>query len=253
MRAYVVVAKWPTSFLTEVGKWGKFCKIGDGYNHIGLLFEDITDVQKAMFAAPASEERENDPLWQRDAAPNEEVNSVTWDYQISKYPRFQRNTSNYYASATSVDLLELQLTPAELDKLFDNCAQITSANPRNWDIYRLDGLFEILPWRCGYFHCNRDGPNPATCGGSVMTALAMVQNVEAYSSDRLVFEIMEIPYGGCCGKRYLTQLIPDEALNAIMSSKFTKERPSLVDGRNRTGPEAQKQPSGTPNLGTLTF
>tara|TARA_B110001452_G_scaffold157687_1_gene131217 strand:- start:8622 stop:9425 length:804 start_codon:yes stop_codon:yes gene_type:complete len=228
---YLIGAAWPTGKLTDEGKWSKRCKVGSGMNHTGLLF---TKIQAGVRKQFQSDRNGEEVLWRRDYFYDESVEDITWDYQFSKRPKFQRHNSPYYRGATMVSLQKLKLNKGQKGKLIDACMKITRMNPGNHFIYRFDALFEVLPWRCFYFHCDRSVPVPASCAGSTLMALAMITNPEAYKSDRAVFVEMGMPYGGCCGRWFLTQLTPSQTFRAVTTNKLLSEG-SQVNGIGRVG------------------
>ena len=67
---------------------------------------------------------------------------------------------------------------------------------------------------------------PSTCVALVLRAVAAATTLstEPITSDEATFRALEMPYGGLCGSRFLTQLTPREVIDALGAQALLGKR-----------------------------
>ena len=213
-RVLLVAADWPYERLTGVGKRTRWLKNVE-YTHVGILFENVQQGEKDLIQE-ACGWREDDHF----DVDIDEAKHVTWDYQVTKLPRFQSTTSGYYFQASKRVLWELDV---DRSSLLEAAIAITRARPVNRNWYRYDAVWPIFPFRMYNVCCV--GPSsqepwplnvpPSTCVALVLRAIAAAKEwprTAAITSDRETFRALGIPHGGVCGSHFLTQLTPSDAI-----------------------------------------
>ncbi len=220
---YLVVADWPQERLTRIGRLSHWLKPGIKFTHAGLRFTGLRDEHRAALRAPG--------IWRPDAMPlGPQTTDVSWDYQVTRQPHFQRYDGEYYAGYKVREEHELKV---DFERLFELCLRLTRAQPINHNIYRYDALFEVLPFRV-YWEClarPARSPElgefsrvaPSTCVALVLRtiAAARIDDDSPVEDDGAAFAALGLPRARwCLGRRYLTQFTVGGAVRALRRRKI---------------------------------
>ena len=207
-RAFLIVAQWPYSMLSDAGKCTS-CWTGGTENHLGIFIPCTTAKEREAH----SEARVSDP-----SARGKE--HVSFDFMMDRRPRFQSyDNDNYYGSQASVWLYPILDVDASL--IHKACLEVARQSPVNHFCYRLNGVCWFWPYPCWCPSVQTIGPS--TCVALTLRIIARAKTGfrAPYTSDAATFTALGLNRFGPnhpCEPAALTGYSPRAGLEALQEA-----------------------------------
>ena len=173
-RAFIVVAEWPYTQLSDPGKL-TWCCTGGTENHLGIFIPCTT----ADEVAAHSEPRLSHPS-ARDAE------HVSFDYMMDRRPRFQSyKNDRYYTKQAKVWLYPI--LDVDAAAVHAACLEVAREAPFNHFCFRCNGVCWCWPYPC--WCSSNDVIGPSTCVALTMRIIARAKtnSVAPFTSDAAAF------------------------------------------------------------------
>ena len=219
---YVVTGRWPSHQLSQKGLATDLVLCGEA-GHVGLYFHGCSEEEVRAHSKVSVSE-----------ADGRGERNVCFDFQLDKFPRFQRAGNNDYWT-TEAEIFTYLIKNVSFAALHDACVQCALLRPYNSNLFRISPLLGgVLP--CAFASTGTPRVAPSTCVALTLRLIAQAKTGDAAMlvDDRAVFDALGLrteTRGPRCGATRLIGFKPHEAIEALQRADVIGKRRHRFEGR----------------------